>query len=201
MSVTIRVTVETNVDSVAKVLMLADLPDKPRPAHVRAAVGDILARNGLHGALRRYSAQLHDLSSDDESAPTMPGSPGSAPWPARRFHHRTASSHRAARTGRPASHRGPDRRLTSPPRRFGRLTATTDRSSALRRVHVADRDPSAAAVPAARRRPDRCGRSVRRSWGSCCAVLPPSARRSAAQCPTGAGSPSSAGQGSPAPAA
>ncbi len=66
MNVTIRVTVETDLHSVAKMLMLAELPHKPRPSQVRAAVGEILARYGLHGALRRYDRQRRDLAHADD---------------------------------------------------------------------------------------------------------------------------------------
>lgn len=65
-NVTIRVTVETDLHSLAKVLMLAELPDKPRSSQVRAAVGEILARYGLHGALRRYHRQCRDLGHADD---------------------------------------------------------------------------------------------------------------------------------------
>jgi hypothetical protein len=66
MNVTIRVVIETDLQSLAKVLMLTELPDKPRPSHVRAAAGEILARYGLHGALRRYDRQLRDLAHADD---------------------------------------------------------------------------------------------------------------------------------------
>jgi hypothetical protein len=66
MTVTIRVTIETELESTAKILTLTELPAKPRPSKVRAAVGAVLAEEGLHGALRRYHRQLRGITNADE---------------------------------------------------------------------------------------------------------------------------------------
>ena len=66
MNLTIRVTVQADLHSIAKVLLLADLSDKPTRSQVRAATGEILARYGLHGALRRYHRQQRDLTHADD---------------------------------------------------------------------------------------------------------------------------------------
>jgi hypothetical protein len=66
MTVTIRVSVETDLASLAKILTVAQLPATPRPSQVRAAVGAVLARDGLHGALRRYHRQLRELTHADD---------------------------------------------------------------------------------------------------------------------------------------
>ena len=66
MTVTIRVSVETDLGSLAKILTVAELPATPRPSQVRAAVGAVLARDGLRGALRRYHRQLRELTHADD---------------------------------------------------------------------------------------------------------------------------------------
>ena len=65
MSVTIRVRVETDLATLAKILTLADLPATPRLAQVRAEVNALLAGDGVHGCLRRYHRYLRDLSPDE----------------------------------------------------------------------------------------------------------------------------------------
>ncbi|GAA1884009.1 hypothetical protein [Asanoa iriomotensis] len=66
MTVTIRLTVETDLNGVAKVLTMAELPERPRPSQVRAAVRTVLASDGLRGALRRYHRLLHELIDADD---------------------------------------------------------------------------------------------------------------------------------------
>ena len=65
MNVTIRVRVETDLPTLAKILPLTDLPSTPRLSQVRAAVTAILARDGLHGCLHRYYRQLRGLTDDE----------------------------------------------------------------------------------------------------------------------------------------
>ena len=65
MTVTIRVRVETDLSTLAKILTLADLPTTPRLSQVRAEINTILARDGLHGCLRRYHRHLRELDHDE----------------------------------------------------------------------------------------------------------------------------------------
>lgn len=67
MNVTIRVTVDTDLASLAKMLTLVELPDRPRLAQVRAAAGAVVARYGLPGALRRYDGQLAAIADPDDA--------------------------------------------------------------------------------------------------------------------------------------
>jgi hypothetical protein len=65
MRVTIRVRVETDLATLAKILTLADLPATPRLAQVRAEVNALLAGDGANGCLRRYHRHLRGLSPDE----------------------------------------------------------------------------------------------------------------------------------------
>ncbi|GIJ49383.1 hypothetical protein Val02_62690 [Virgisporangium aliadipatigenens] len=66
MTVTIRLSVDTDLHSLAKVLTIVDLPERPRLSQVRAAAGAVLTRDGLHGALRRYHRTQHELTDADD---------------------------------------------------------------------------------------------------------------------------------------
>jgi hypothetical protein len=65
MSVTIRVRVDTDLTTLAKILTLADLPNQARLSLVRAEVNTLLAEHGVHGCLRRYHWQLRELTDDE----------------------------------------------------------------------------------------------------------------------------------------
>jgi hypothetical protein len=65
MNVTIRVPVETDLTTLAKILTLADLPATSRLTQVRSEVNALLADDGVHGCLRRYHRNLRDLSPDE----------------------------------------------------------------------------------------------------------------------------------------
>lgn len=65
MSVTIRVRVETDLATLARIITLVDLPATPRLAQVRADVNALLADDGMHGCLRRYHRHLRTLSPDE----------------------------------------------------------------------------------------------------------------------------------------
>jgi hypothetical protein len=65
MNVTIRVPVETDLTTLAKILTLIELPATPRLAQVRAEINALLAGDGVHGCLRRYHRHLRGLSQDE----------------------------------------------------------------------------------------------------------------------------------------
>lgn len=65
MSVTIRVRIETDLATLARIVTLADLPATPRLAQVRSEVNALLADDGVHGCLRRYHRHLRALSQDE----------------------------------------------------------------------------------------------------------------------------------------
>lgn len=98
MNVTIRVPVDTDLDTLAKILTLSQLPATPRMSQVRAEVTALLAENGLYGCLRRYHRPCAS-SPATRSANISSGCTGAGLSPRRHSHH----------LGRGADHRGPPR--------------------------------------------------------------------------------------------
>ncbi|MDI1461007.1 hypothetical protein QEZ54_08530 [Catellatospora sp. KI3] len=61
MSVTVRVAFEADIETIARVLMLADVHGSSQQA-VRTAVAEVLTRDGIDGAMRRYRNLRYQLT-------------------------------------------------------------------------------------------------------------------------------------------
>ncbi|MEV0453757.1 hypothetical protein [Catellatospora methionotrophica] len=61
MSITVRVAFEADIETIARVLMLTDVHGSSRKA-VRTAVVEVLIRDGIDGAMRRYRNLRHQLT-------------------------------------------------------------------------------------------------------------------------------------------
>lgn len=62
----VRVDHQLDLDTIAKILFLGGLPDKPGRAEVRHTVARVLADLGLSGVLRDYDHRLHAAVDTDQ---------------------------------------------------------------------------------------------------------------------------------------
>jgi hypothetical protein len=67
----VRITVQLDRQSLAQVLFITDVFDRPTVYQVRAAVGETLAEHGVRGCRRRYRLAERDAHQLDEIEPDM----------------------------------------------------------------------------------------------------------------------------------